>query len=136
LNFHHIGIFVKSLDFGYSQMSKFINIGSTSQKIEDEVIGVEIIFLKDTHNITYELVSPYGDNSPVKGVFARGKDFLNHIAYTTNQFDYEIKRLRTEGMIPLGPAKKAKAFKGARVIFFLTTLGFIIELVENKLEII
>ena len=50
----------------------------------------------------------------------------------TTAFDENIKRLRSEGMMPLGPAKKAKAFGGARVIFLLSTLGFIIELVEKK----
>lgn len=132
MEFHHIGIFVKSLEFGTLEISKFINIASKSEMFEDEIIGVKILFLKDYNNITYELVAPYGNNSPVTGVLARGRDFLNHIAYATNEFDKDIKKLRSEGMVPLGLSKNAKAFDGARVIFFLTTLGFIIELIEKK----
>ena len=132
MNFHHIGIFVKSLKFGISEISKFINIEHKSEKIIDELIGVEILFLRDFNNITYELVSPIGKNSPVTGALSRGKDLLNHIAYITNDFDMDVKKLRSEGMVPLGLSKNAKAFDGARVIFFLTTLGFIIELIEKK----
>ena len=132
MEFHHIGIFVKDLDFGKKEISKFVNITSISEEIKDNEIGVKIIFIRDISNINYELVAPLGDSSPVTGVLSRGKDFLNHIAYMTTAFDENIKRLRSEGMMPLGPAKKAKAFGGARVIFLLSTLGFIIELVEKK----
>jgi methylmalonyl-CoA/ethylmalonyl-CoA epimerase len=130
--FHHIGIFVRDLEHGKSEISKFINIASISNEILDEQMGIKIIFVKDKYNITYELVAPNGDDSPVTGVLKRDKDYLNHIAYECDSFDDEIKRLRIEGLIPLGIAKKAKAFDGAKVIFFLSPLGFIIELIEVK----
>ena len=79
-----------------------------------------------------ELVASFGDNSPVTNVLKRKKDFLNHIAYETDDFEIEINRLRKEGLVPLGAPKKAKAFQGSRVIFFLSPLGFIIELIEVK----
>ena len=78
--FHHIGIFVKNLEYGKIEISKFIEISSTSDEIIDEEIGVKIIFVKDNQGILYELVAPFGDNSPVKGALSRGKDLLNHIA--------------------------------------------------------
>ena len=132
MEFHHIGIFVKDLDFGMSELSKFISIASIGEQIEDEGIGVKIIFVKDASNIIYELVAPHGNNSPVTGVLSRDKDFLNHLAYMSIDFDADLKKLRSQGMVPLGAAKKAEAFQGARVIFFLSALGFIIELVEKK----
>lgn len=132
MQFHHIGIFVKDLEHGKSELSKFLNISYVSEQIDDAHIGVKIIFIKDVSNINYELIAPFGENSPVTGVLNRGKDFLNHIAYETLSFDDDIKRLRNEGMLPLGSAKKAKAFNGARVIFFLCTLGFVIEIIEGR----
>jgi methylmalonyl-CoA/ethylmalonyl-CoA epimerase len=128
--FHHIGIFVKDLEYGKSEISKFIDIVSVSNEIVDEQMGVKIIFVKDNHNVTYELVAPNGNEGPVTGVLKRDKDYLNHIAYECDSFDDEISRLRNEGLVPLGKAKKAKAFEGAKVIFFLSPLGFIIELIE------
>lgn len=129
--FHHIGIFCKDLEFGKNEISKFTNIVSSSNEIIDENIGVKILFVKDSHGIVYELVSAYGDNSPVDGVFLRNRDYLNHIAYKTEFFEEEINKLRNEGHMPLGAPKKAKAFEDARVIFFLTPLGFIIEIIEK-----
>ena len=116
--FHHIGIFCKNLEFGKAEISKFANIISFSNEIIDEEIGVRIIFANDAQGIKYELVSAYGKNSPVLGVFSRDKDYLNHVAYCTNSFDKEIVKLRNVGFVPLGAPKKAKAFEGARVIFF------------------
>ena len=128
--FHHIGIFCKNLEFGKLEISKFINIASISNEIIDEGIGVRIIFLNDKQGLKYELISPYGENNPVTGTLLRNKDYLNHIAYQTDSFDNEIIKLRNAGHVPLGAPKKAKAFQDSRVIFFLTPLGFIIELIE------
>jgi methylmalonyl-CoA/ethylmalonyl-CoA epimerase len=131
MRFHHIGLFVDSLERGVNEMSKIYEIEHVGGCIEDDAIGVKIIFLKDTSGIVYELVAPLGDASPVNGVLVRGHGFLNHLAYTTDQFDHELIRLRELRMMPLGPAKKAKAFNGRRVAFFLTTLRYIIEIIEE-----
>jgi methylmalonyl-CoA/ethylmalonyl-CoA epimerase len=131
MDFHHIGIFVKNLEFGMIELSKFLKITYVSEQINDADIGVKIIFVKDSSDINYELVAPLGETSPVMGVLRRGKDYLNHIAYKTTDFAVEIEKLRSEGLIPIGPAKKAKAFGGAKVIFFLSSLGFVIELIEE-----
>ncbi len=38
--------------------------------------------------------------------------------------------LRDNGCIPISDTNNAVAFNGARVIFFLTPLGFVIEIIE------
>jgi len=132
MKFHHIGIFVDSIARGIDEMSKIYDIAYIGTAIEDDLIGVKIIFLKDSSDINYELVAPFGNESPVTGVLERGHGFLNHLAYTTDQFDNELLRLREKGMIPLGSAKKAKAFDDRRVAFFLTKLNYIIEIIEDS----
>ncbi len=131
MRFHHIGLFVDSLERGVDEMSKIYEIEHIGACIEDDLIGVKVIFLTDSSGIVYELVAPFGDASPVTGVLARDHGFLNHLAYTTDQFDHELIRLREQKMMPLGPAKKAKAFNGRRVAFFLTKLKYIIEIIED-----
>jgi len=131
VKFHHIGIFVDSIEAGIDEMSKIYEIKHIGKSIEDDLIGAKIVFLRDSSGINYELVAPFGDNSPVTGVLERGHGFLNHLAYTTDQFDGQLLRLRCQGMIPLGPAKKAVAFHGRRVAFFLTKLHYIIEIIEE-----
>ena len=133
MKFHHVGIFVESIDTGIDEMSKIYDIVQVSKTIEDVLIGVRIVFLKDSSGINYELVAPFGNDSPVTGVLKRGHGFLNHLAYTTNQFDRQLRNLRNLGMIPLGPAKKAVAFNGRRVIFFLTKLNYVVEIIEGPI---
>jgi len=70
-------------------------------------------------------------SSGMRQVLKRGHGFLNHLAYTTEQFDNQLRNLRNLGMIPLGPAKKAVAFNGRRVVFLLTKLHYIIEIIEE-----
>lgn len=130
MKFHHVGIFVSSIHAGIDEMRKIHEIEHVGRCVEDELIGVEVVFLLDSSGINYELVAPFGPDSPVSGVIARGNGFLNHLAYTSDKFDSEILRLRRQGMMPLGPAKKAKAFNGRRVAFFLTKLHYIIEIIE------
>lgn len=132
-SFHHIGIFVSDLDHGKSHMSNLLGTQDVSKEILDENMGVQIVFLKDQQETLYELVAPYGGNSPVHGVFARGKNILNHVAYVSDEFNKEIFRLRDKGCVPIGAPQAAKAFEGAKVIFFLTPLGFIFELIEGPL---
>lgn len=133
MKFHHVGIFVESIESGIDEMSKIYDIVHIGKTIEDVLIGVKIVFLKDSSGINYELVAPFGDDSPVTGVLKRGHGFLNHLAYTTNQFDSQLRNLRNLGMVPLGPAKKAVAFNGRRVIFFLTKLDYIVEIIEDPI---
>lgn len=131
MKFDHIGIFVKELDHGYCQFSKIINITNKSQVYNDDQLQVSVQFLYDEVGICYELVAPNGPKNPVDIVFKNGERFLNHIAYTSNNFEKQILKLREVGCIPLDVPKPAIAFKGARVIFFLTPLKFIFELVED-----
>lgn len=130
MKFHHIGIFVESLKKGVTEISSIIEVSEVGNPIKDELLSVQIQFVVDNDGITYEIVAPFGNNSPVTEVLSRGYGHLNHIAYTSDSFESELARLRTEGMVPLGQPRKAKAFNGSRVVFFLTKLGFIIEVIE------
>ena len=43
-----------------------------------------------------------------------------------------VSKLRETGCVPLGTPQPALAFNGARVIFFLTPLKLIFELIEDE----
>jgi methylmalonyl-CoA/ethylmalonyl-CoA epimerase len=131
MEFHHIGVFVQSLELGIEHLGNTIKVDSISERIDDPIIDVAIVFLKDHSGITYELVAPLSNESPVTGVLKRGNGFLNHLAYESDQFDFDVSRLRKNQNVPLGLAKPAEAFNGKRVIFFLNKLNFIIEVIEK-----
>lgn len=128
--FHHIGLFVKNIDYGIKKLSELISIKECGSLIVDDELLVNVLFLIDEDGIRYELVSPNGAGNPVDLVLKSKKNIINHIAYTTLNFNSDIIKFRNSGCIYLGPPKKAKAFNGSNIIFFLTPLGFIYELIE------
>jgi methylmalonyl-CoA/ethylmalonyl-CoA epimerase len=132
--FHHIGLFVQSIDYGVGRLSEIITIVDVGTPIVDDAMLINVQFVMDDSGIRYELVSPNGLGNPVDEVLGSKKNILNHIAYTSSVFSSDIMHLRKKGCIPLGPPKKAKAFSGSQVIFFLTPMGFIYELIEEVIK--
>lgn len=131
LEFHHLGIFVADLHKGLTHLSNLFDVKQVSEITQDENLGVIVQFITDHSGITYELVAPFGSENPVDNVLKSKKNILNHVAYTSDTFDADAEGLRASGAIPLGKAKSAKAFGGCKVLFFLTKLGFIVELIER-----
>lgn len=131
MKFDHIGIFVKSLKFGRAKILSFLDIVSISREIKDPLNRVIVQFLYDKDNICYEIVAPYKKNNPVDQVIRSKKNILNHVAYKVKNFDQKINSLKKKNCIQLGQAKPAVAFNNARIAFFLTSVGIILEIIED-----
>ena len=130
LAFDHIGMVVADLASGEEILRSLIPIKERSIEYLDELINVRIRFLIDSSNITYELISPLNTNSPLNSVLKSKKDVINHVAYRTKLFDEAIAYYSEFGCFQLGAPTPAVAFNNNRVVFFLTKLGAIIELIE------
>jgi len=129
--FDHIGIFVKDLEKGRELLTSLLPINEFTGPIEDPGLHVIVQFCTDASGVRYELVAPFGENNPVAGVLKSGRNILNHVAYRVRHLEMECVRLREMGCVPLGKPAPAVAFGGKRVVFYLTPLTFIIELIEN-----
>jgi len=132
LEFDHIGVFVPTLDVGREQVAALLPITHFTDPVDDELLRVSVQFGVDESGVRYELVAPFGSETPVDTVLKSGKNILNHVAYRVTDLDAQISRLRAEGAIPLSAPQPAVAFNSSRVIFFLTPLRFIIELIESS----
>ncbi len=130
--FHHLGLFVRDLEYGLITLEKIIDINNVSEVTDDFELRVSVQFVNDTSNLCYELVAPLGENNPVEPVLRAKKNILNHVAYVTDEFQINFEKMRQEGCLPLAPPKRAKAFDGNYVVFLLTPLGFIYELIEGQ----
>ena len=130
MKFDHIGVFVESLEIGLTHFKTLLPIISKSDEYHDSLLKVSVQFVYDSDNTCYELVAPLGDDNPVSAVLDSKKNILNHVAYKVEDIDANIERYRKAGCMPLGPPRPAIAFNNARVIFFLTPVGIIIELIE------
>lgn len=130
MKLHHIGIFVENQNKGLTFFKKLIKIKKKTNLILDKNLGVKVRFIYDMQNNCYEIVSPYTKKNPVKKILAEKKNIINHFAYKTNKFEKTILHLRKINCAPLSKPKYALAFK-RKVIFFLTPLNFIIEIIED-----
>lgn len=128
--FDHVGLFVPDLETGRDRLAALLPIRAAGEPIDDPGLKVRVQFLTDASGLRYELVAPLGEGNPVAPVLASGKAILNHVAYRVADLEHEARRLRRAGSVPLGPARPAAAFGGAPVMFFLTPLRFILELIE------
>ena len=130
LTLDHLGLAVPSLVQGRDCMSRMLPLHRWSEPTADPVLGVEIQFAWDGSGIAYELLAPLGEQSPVAAALREGRNALQHVAYRTSDFAAACEAFRQHGALPLGPARPACAFGNARVIFFLTPLRFICELID------
>jgi len=132
MKFDHIGIFVKDLEYGRTYLKSLFPISSESSVIHEPLHRVSVQFLYDVDSICYELIAPNGENNPVDNSLSNNKNLLNHVAYKVGEFDKKIADFRKIGCLALGNPKPSVSFSGARVIFFLSPIGIIIELIEEK----
>jgi len=131
VRFDHIGLFVSDLSYGRERLAALLPIVRFSSEIDDPLLQVRIQFCTDSSNTCYELVAPLGDKNPVSGVLGSGRNILNHVAYRVDSLETAMDSLRKQGSIPVAAPASAVAFAGARVVFFLTPLRFLIELIED-----
>ncbi len=131
MQFHHISIFVESLAQGRSHLDNLLNVGDWSEEFHDDVLKASLQFGWDKSGQCYELVAPKGERNPVDGALARKANLLNHVAYRVADLEAAMAHWRGVRAIPLGTPKPAKAFNGAQVVFFMSPLGFIVELIEG-----
>jgi methylmalonyl-CoA/ethylmalonyl-CoA epimerase len=134
MNFDHIGIFVKTLAEGRTHFQSLLKIKQISEEFYDHRIKVAVQFLYDEDGICYEIIAPYLEGNPVDHVLLARKNVLNHVAYRVRNFNGLVEHYRNNKCAQLGPPLPAIAFGGRRVVFFLTPLNIIIELIEDKIE--
>jgi methylmalonyl-CoA/ethylmalonyl-CoA epimerase len=132
MEFDHLGVFVKTLEQGRAVLEALVPIALVSDAVHDPLLKVSVQFLCDTSGIRYEIVAPNGQGNPVDAVLSEQRGMLNHVAYRVKDFDAQVARLREAGCMPLGEPRPAVAFGGRRVVFFLSPLRMILELIEAE----
>lgn len=131
MKFHHIGIIVNDLNQGIKFIKETSSIIKISEIINDKNIGVKIKFLTDKDGLLIELISPYGKKSPIKNLLNKRNSIINHLAYKVKNLDFNIEKFKKKKCLQITNPIAAKAFNGKRVVFFITPLQYIIELIES-----
>ena len=126
---HHIGYLVKDL---LKARDSFLGLGyaDTSGIVADEGRGISLCFLsKDGY--TVELVTPSGVDSAVSGLIGRYRNAPYHLCYASDAFDEDLARLEESGYTRMDDPAPAPAFAGRRVVFLMSPVIGIIELLEH-----
>ena len=133
MKFDHIGIIVENIEKATKLMIDDHNLQQCGGKIVETEIDVILQFLVDNNGLRYELIEPNSPNSPLHKVLERkNSNKMHHIAYLVEDIDQKCNYFREKGYGFLTNFFSANAFDGARVIFLMSPLGFIIELIEKK----
>lgn len=130
LEFDHIGVVVPDLATGGRQIEATLPVVASTAVFDDPVLGVSVQFYRDRSGLIFELIAPYGDASPVRNTLGQAHR-LNQLAYRCRNLEEAAQTLRRGRAVPLGVPAPALAFGGARVQFFWSPLGHVIELIET-----
>ncbi len=126
----HIGIAVKSLKESNSLFSKLF--GEAHYKIEAvEREGVNTSFFKVGDN-KIELLEATNENSPIARFIEKKGEGIHHIAFSVDDIEAEIIRLKKEGFVVLNETPKPGADN--KLVAFLhpkSTNGVLIELCQD-----
>lgn len=128
--FDHLGVVVKRLARGRRSLEACLGITQWGAEIIDPLNGVTLQFGRDRAGVVYELLEPYGDESPVALALETKRALLNHVAYRVRDLALAAKVMREGGAMPTSDPKPAIAYGGNRVQFFVNGAGFIVELIE------
>ena len=130
MRFDHIGIVVASMERGKAHLTTLLGVERWTEAFSDEVNGVHVQFGLDRSGLCYEIIAPYGPNSPVAQVLQTRRGIINHVAYLVEDLAAGAERMQANGCIVAGAAKPAIAYGGRSIQFFVSPLRFIVELVE------
>ena len=114
--FHHLGIFVKSIDKASIILSKDLKSKKASPIIVDKNLRVKVQFFKYANNLIFELIEGIGNKNPVKSSLDQNKNLLNHIAYKVNNFDDTCDYFRNLGY---GFLNQPQKFSAESILKFL-----------------
>lgn len=130
-NLNHIAIAVADLDAAIHQYQTTFGVFvSTPRDLPDHGVRVAIVKLL---NVTIELITPLGNNSPIEGFLNKNPSGgLHHLCYEVTDIEKAKKTLASDGIEPIGDGVPKPGFHENPVLFFQPKdcLGVLIELEE------
>lgn len=129
----HIGILVEDIEqgiknhealFGYKQLGPIID--DTTQKVRVVLMGTS-----DIDPVKIELISPLGDDSPVKNLLEK-RQSLYHLCYEVEDIEEAMKNARKSGAVIISKPVEAPLFDERKICFLFTRDRYVIELVEGE----
>lgn len=129
LNIHHVGYLVKKINAAKEEFEQ-LGFCLKQEIIQDDFRQVAICFMeKDGYVI--ELVSPFSPSSVVSGLMKKYKNCPYHICYEAEHFEEDLVYLTQNGYTAIDTPTPAPALGGRRVVFLMSAVLGMIELLES-----
>ena len=133
MKFDHIGIVVKSIEESRAMFERDLPGFSSSKIYLDKEIDVKIQFIEYLNSNKIELIEPLSKASPIRSVLEKKNSTnIHHLAYSCKNIEKTCNSFRDKGYGFFTKFYHAEAFNGAKVIFLLSPLNFIVELIEDN----
>ena len=135
MKFRHLGIAVAKLDGTLQSYAQLFGYKLISGPFDDPIQKVSVCFLGtgDPADAVVELIAPLTEDSPVKGVLARGGGAY-HMCFETPRLDEALTEVLAKGCLLVSQPVPAVAFGGRRIAWIYTPTRQLIELLEQEVR--
>lgn len=132
MKIHHIGYAVKNIE---EAIKNFKDLGYKTLGIleADEKRKVKIQFMQND-NYTIELISPSGEDSPIKNILTKIGNTPYHFCYEVENIERTIQMLKRKKYLLVENISPAKAINNQKVAFLFNNEIGLIELLEKTKE--
>jgi len=117
---HHLGIAVRSIE----------EVSPSSETITDPIQKVTVAFVR-VNGITFELIEPCGDHSPITRSLENGVKLL-HVCYSVPDLEMVIKACRKHGFHCIERPVPAVAFDDRKIAWVYSSQYGLFELLEDS----
>jgi len=135
MKFRHLGVAVSKLEGTLQSYAQLFGYKLISGPFDDPIQKVSVCFLGsgDPDDAVVELVAPLTEDSPVKGVLARGGGAY-HMCFETPRLDEALTDVLAKGCLLVSKPVPAVAFGGRRIAWIYTPTRQLIELLEQEVR--
>ena len=125
MKLNHIGIVVSNIKDKLKFYEKICGpLASMPSIIPDEIQQVNVCFM-DVGKVTFELIEPVNENSPVSNFLKKGGG-INHLCLEVENIEEAFRLTKDIGGLIVREPASAAAFAGKRIAFvFFKELGLV-----------
>jgi catechol 2,3-dioxygenase-like lactoylglutathione lyase family enzyme len=135
MKFLHLGVAVAKLEGTLESYAELFGYTLISGPFDDPIQKVSVCFMGSGKpgDAVVELIAPLTEDSPVKGVLARGGGAY-HMCFETPGLDEVLTDVLAKGCLLVSKPVPAVAFGGRRIAWIYTPTRQLIELLEQEVR--
>ena len=114
MKLHHIGKVVEDLEEAKRYHKETLGLDPIGEVVIDPIQKVEVVLIDTGYGdeLTIELISPTGEDSPIYRFLKKNGEGLHHLSYRVEDIQESIRELREKGALILGDVVPSKRHEG------------------------